>query len=155
MCEYINGDLLYIDVDYIAHQCNCITSYGKGLYKDIVNKYPDVDIYKQRTQNSVPGTICVMKQEDVDSPSIIHMFAQYSYSYANNKINDSRANRLEWFAICLDKISSIKNVKSIAFPKGVGCGMAGGKWENYDRLLNVFATKNKDIKVYIVNKIKG
>lgn len=49
--------------------------------------------------------------------------------------NDNVSKRLEYFENGLEKIKSIKNLQSLAFPYKIGCGLAGGSWEDYLKLL--------------------
>jgi len=138
---YINGDLL--DQEIIAHQCNCVSSSGKGLYTSVVSKYPWADIYRQRKNNSVPGTILHMG-------NIIHMFSQY-YPGGPNTTNDTKSLRLQWFTNCLNQISSL-NITSVSFPHYIGCGLARGNWDDYLNCIMIFARNNPHIKVNIVKK---
>ncbi len=40
--------------------------------------------------------------------------------------------------------------KQLAFPKEIGCCLAGGDWPTYKEMIMVFAHRNRDIKVDIV-----
>jgi hypothetical protein len=44
------------------------------------------------------------------------------------------------------------NIISIAFPYKIGCGLAGGKWEDYESMIYKFAKENPNIKVKIYKK---
>lgn len=123
----------------IAHQCNCTTTYGKGLYSDIIARYPDADVYK--TRDRVPGTISV-------NGGVIAMFAQYRPGK-----NRNGENREEWFRLCLAEISKL-DIDSIAFPYGIGCGLAGGNWSTYFEMIRQFAISNPKIKVVIAKHKK-
>ena len=39
------------------------------------------------------------------------------------------------------------NLPSIAFPEQIGCGLAGGDWGAYERMLEEFADANPDVRV--------
>ena len=140
---YVKGDLLDKRFKIIAHQCNCVSSSGSGLYSYIIGKYPWADIYQQRQNYSTPGTILQMN-------NIIHMFSQYYPGGPNNK-NDSKQLRLQWFKKCLDEIS-ILPIDNIAFPCYIGCGLARGNWDDYHDAIKMFAQNNTHIQVYIVKK---
>ena len=57
MIVVVEGDLLSIETDYIAHQCNCVTKAARGLAKALFAKYPEANIYRQRgMQPDKPGT---------------------------------------------------------------------------------------------------
>ena len=152
----IKADLLEFRLaECIAQQSNCVTRKGSGLYKSIVDKYPSVDIYKMRDHHSIPGSALQMKidgseKEDPNPKYVMHMFAQY---YPGKCIipADDAESRIEWFKDCLADIASQNMIKSIAFPKNIGCGLAGGDWNIYRRCLKDFAQKNPHIQVYIVD----
>ena len=44
------------------------------------------------------------------------------------------------------------NLPSIAFPEQIGCGLAGGDWGAYERMLEEFADANPDVRVYICRR---
>jgi hypothetical protein len=47
----------------------------------------------------------------------------------------------------------IKGLKSIAFPWRIGCGIADGDWDYYQRLIEIFSNKMPDVEVFIVKRI--
>eukprot|EP00055_Hartaetosiga_balthica_P009967 m.41038 g.41038 ORF g.41038 m.41038 type:complete len:427 (+) comp6973_c0_seq1:66-1346(+) len=150
------GDLLEAEEDFIVHQCNCVSTYAKGLAKVLFKKYPQADIYKSRKGHTVPGTISITGTK-VGAPNIINMFAQFSPGQPKSpeSSKDSKTCRLQWFDACLKEIeahgkkSSVGNIKSIAFPFQIGCGLAGGDWNKYKKLLDGFADRNKNTLVVI------
>jgi O-acetyl-ADP-ribose deacetylase (regulator of RNase III) len=136
----VNGDLLNATEQYIAHQCNCIGNRAYGLSAAIFKKFPASNVYKGRTEPDTPGTIRVIGR-------VINMFAQYSVKGPIRK--ETKDNREKWFAMCLNEISSIDNIQSIALPWNIGSGLAGGNWDSYSRMLEAFATSNPSIKVVL------
>ena len=52
---------------------------------------------------------------------------------------DSAVSRLEAFGKAIDQIAELPELKSIGFPYGIGCGLAGGDWNKHGRLLEDFA----------------
>jgi uracil-DNA glycosylase len=146
-----NVDICQLDkkkAQVIAHQCSCDKiKEGKGLYKSIVEAYPYADVYNQRDTPSKAGSITLCG--DRSNRYVLCMFSQ-KYPGAP-KTGDSSEERLLWFKKCLDKISKIINLKSIAFPYKIGCGLAKGKWVDYEKALINFAENNPTINVYIVS----
>jgi len=142
-----NSDLLELSTkesQVIAHQCNCMTRKGKGLSKSIFDKFPDADVYSSRVKASKPGTI---KLTGKNKRMVIAMFAQKRPGGPTK--DETREMREEWFKQCLDKISHIKGLKSIAFPDHIGCGLARGDWEKYKFMIENFAENNPLVKVMI------
>lgn len=140
----IKGDILSGDYETIVHQCNCVTSAGCGLYSAIAKVYPQADIYPLRTEPSRPGEIVVTKP-------VIGIMAQY-YPGWPNRTNDRRSRRLRWFKKCLDKIAALE-LDSVAFPHGIGCGLARGNWDDYERCISEFSDANPKVDVYVVKKV--
>jgi O-acetyl-ADP-ribose deacetylase (regulator of RNase III) len=142
--EILSGNLLDADTKYIAHQANCITSRALGLAHNIFLKWPTANIYSSRTKfhHDSPGTIKIT--ENHTGPNIIHMFGQYGPGKprgGQNSRTDGYQLRKQWFFQCLRAIMSIGALESIAFPYGIGCGLAGGHWGDYSAMLEFFADK--------------
>ena len=73
------------------------------------------------------------------------------YTYGQNKVIDDYNRREIWFNSRLKEIDRLVP-ESIAFPYGIGCGLAGGNWENYYNMLINFASRNPEMKVYLFHK---
>jgi hypothetical protein len=59
-----------------------------------------------------------------------------------------RARRVA-FAGCLLKMLRIPELRSAAFPWGIGCGAAGGDWDKYLPMLERFAARVRgDVLIY-------
>jgi hypothetical protein len=63
--------------------------------------------------------------------------------------NDTAEKRVNYFKSGLEKITWIKNVKCLAFPYFIGCGLAGGDWKVYSKILEEFSENNKNIEVVL------
>lgn len=135
----INGDLLEAKEQYIAHQCNCVSAgRAAGLASLLFYKYPYSDVYKTRKNHSVPGTISI-HGDGLSQRYVINMYAQYyPGKFRNEFSNDSNQMRQQYFKKCLEDIANIENLQSIAMPFNIGCGLAGGKWEDYSQILTDF-----------------
>lgn len=136
------GNVLDAEEEYIAQQCNCCTIASKHLAKSMFDRYPYANTYQHRTLNrtsrSIPGTIDIMGE--ANQKKIINMYAQY-YPGVSKYSNDSKQLRTSWFQDCLDKIR-LAGVKRLAMPCKIGCGAAGGDWNEYQSMLESFAVKN-------------
>ena len=56
-------------------------------------------------------------------------------NYYPKTYDDSIENREIWFKKCLEEIDKL-NLDEIVMPYKIGCGLAGGKWINYEKMLN-------------------
>lgn len=157
----IEGDLLKSDAKYICHQTNCFTSTGSNLAKAMFEKFPHSDIYAPRANyereelplpGENPGDI-VIKGNGVDERYVINMMSQMfsgGVRYPDGA-KDGFIARQRYFKDCLLKIMKIPALTSIAFPYKIGCGVAGGSWETYEQLIDIFSRvmKSKGDKTFI------
>jgi len=157
-----NSNLLESDAQYIVHQANCVTWKAAHLAYDIFKKFPYADIYEERYQK-------VMKDHNyTDKPGMIMIRGdgneqRYVIAILGQKFPgkpraaefeiDSFKKRQDYFFSGLQEIAKISNLKSIAFPWGIGCGAAGGNWKFYHNLIDKFSNHlGKNVEVSI-NKL--
>lgn len=147
------NNLLCSKEQYIAHQCNATSTYGKGLSKQIFSKYPYADIYSIRKKEGFdePANIIVKNDPNGQNVSVINMIAQRFPG--RPKSGDTSKMRVQWFAECLSQIENIDNIQSIAFPYQIGCGLARGDWKTYKKMIKDFAERS-GIKV-VIYKLGG
>lgn len=138
----VEGDLTTAKEKYIAHQCNCITKYAKGIAKTIFDKFPYSNIYTEREKYgaTIPGKIIICG-DGKQKRFIINMMGQVSPG--KPKFPETNEKRAEYFKECLDEITKIKNLTSIAFPYNIGCGLAKGNWPIYQKMIEEFAATVK------------
>lgn len=131
--KIIQGDLLDATESVICQQSNCITTTGRGLYEKIAERYPWSDTYANRSCRSTPGSIEVNTK---DGKSVVHMFAQVFPGRAKEGKNqgDGSLDRIRNFKKCLDEIDRLE-LGVVAMPYLIGCGLAGGEWEVYKKML--------------------
>mmetsp|Transcript_45967 Transcript_45967/g.121563 ORF Transcript_45967/g.121563 Transcript_45967/m.121563 type:complete len:199 (-) Transcript_45967:305-901(-) len=141
----IVGDILLAKEQYVCHQCNCVSRSAKGLAQALFSKYPWADVYRARSAKPVPGTIDIRCG---DGLKIINLFGQVTPGKPRGG-HDNKARREEYFAEALRAISKLDDLSSIAFPHSVGCGMAGGDWPKYQRMLQKFAAGLPDVQVVV------
>jgi O-acetyl-ADP-ribose deacetylase (regulator of RNase III) len=182
MATIIKGDLLSIEVDVIVQQCNCLTVYGKRLAA-VISTALGVDLYKSRRRvgrknlaveedRGIPGK-CILVKNATKYPAkypakyvacLLAQFAQGKPGIYNKDIvkhhgyKDNAVERILWFMealIYLEKQIKENNFKTVAFPKLIGCNMAGGDWNAYLHMINQFAKYCEDYgtKVYIVDPV--
>ena len=138
--NFVNGDILNATEDYIVQQVNATGNRNMGLASSIAKKYPLSNIYsgKFKVEPRIPGTIIIRDK-------VINIVGQINPGKPSG--NDSAINRITFFKNALNVIP--KNLVSIAFPMGIGCGLAGGDWNVYLNLIKQFKINNPDTKVTI------
>lgn len=79
----------------------------------------------------------------------------YWRHYPESAVVETFESRELWFATCLDALG--KHVDTldapvIAFPHGIGCGLAGGDWSHYKKMIEAFALSHPHARVITVRK---
>jgi len=131
------GNIFDAKEKYIVHQCNCVTNKAAHLSFDIFSRYPYANIYKGREGRDKPGSI-IVKGNGKDERYVINLLGQIYPGKPKYPIDDAKA-RKGFFFSGLQEIAKIKELESVAFPWGIGCGAAGGDWDFYHHLINKFA----------------
>jgi O-acetyl-ADP-ribose deacetylase (regulator of RNase III) len=162
--QIVEGDILQSKEQYIVQQCNCISVKAHGLSKTISVRFPHADSYARRIpmgsknlatveSRSDPGSIVVCGN-GLDERYVINAFGQYGMGkpYTLNNVGrqwiDGSEDRFKWFKSCLESISRLKP-QSVAFPWMIGCGLAGGCWDDYYSAIKVWSTLNPLIGVVL------
>jgi len=175
------GDITKLDVDVIVQQCNCLTVNSHGLSEVISNEL-GVNIYSHRTHvpgtknlacardRGMPGT-CVMADNETRSHSnvctpkrVACLLAQYApgksgrfyaKAVADAGLKDDAAERISWFRLALKELGEVireDGTRNVAFPKFIGCGLAGGDHETYMAAVAEFqASLGSEVCVHIVS----
>lgn len=140
MLEIINGNLLDSPDTYIAHQCNCVTKGASGVARAIFDKWPTANDYAEGTH----GKFGEVKIHQVGIPKfIVNMFTQYNTGDQSADEGKDRevafGNALLFMSRNLSRHSQeLKIPLTISFPYLIGCGLAGGNWDHYLTMLNLF-----------------
>jgi hypothetical protein len=164
--RYVHSDIRTVTDGYIFQQCNCVTLKPHGLAYDLEQAFPGTCPYlyrkPARTQQGMlshnvanletPGTVFILANEQ--GPNIVNMFAQYAPGKPGNvwqplidvdgkiAVADQASDREKYFQECLDAMFDYfefteEKVK-IAVPYKIGCGLAGGYWPRYEKMLRNF-----------------
>ena len=156
MIENITGNVLdYVGKNSIVcHQTNCRGVMGSGLAKQIRAKYQSVYLkYWSLCNMSKPtdllGTVQIV--ETNDGIRIANCFGQDGYGrykiYTSYEALESCFKYIKHYAE-----KSENNVNVIAFPYGIGCGLAGGDWNIVSAMIEkVFADWHGTVKIVRFN----
>ena len=161
----VKGDIFKTECNYICHQCNCIAVKPHGLSFKIRSEL-GVCPYSSRTNTEGRHNLAIKADRpDLGSISIIQspiknvkvvcMFGQYSYGkpgshfyYARNETFESRERA---FSDCLKEMERIPKDAVIAFPYKIGCGLAGGNFDRYYKMIERFAEGRKGNVIVVDN----
>ena len=147
MVLIVEGDLLDAKTDFIGHQCNCVTKTSLGLATEIFKKFPCANTYAKRKSPTEPGTILISSMDF--KQFIVNMYAQYK----PGKNNDMEP-RLKWFEMCLEQLAHRigKDTMTLGLPYLIGCGLAGGNWDEYQTSIKKFEDAHPNILVTLYKK---
>lgn len=133
--------------DVIGHQCNCVTKYGKGLSKDLFSLFPYADDYSTDSTR-ITGTVKI-HGDGKEKRYVANLFAQYYPGKC--RYCETSEKRIIWMKSCLNALGDFmtkNNLKTLALPYGIGCGLAGGDWTQYRNLIEEFSAEN-DIEIFL------
>ena len=143
MIEIITGDLLDATEKYICHQTNCLsTGQAAGIARAIFDRFPYADCYTNPQEKRIPGTIDI-RGDGSDNRYIVNMNGQV-YPGGSGYGIDGKETRAEYFWQALHILADIPNLESVAFPFRIGCAIAGGDWQHYFSMIELFAKEIKE-----------
>ena len=123
-------DLLKSDVDAIGHCANCFNTMGSGIAKQIKKTFPEAFESDSKTEigdKSKFGSFSVgfVKKPHNQIKFVYNLYGQYYYGRDSRKLNYESIDTalLKMRHDCISK-----PIKSIGFPKNMGCTLAGGDW---------------------------
>lgn len=160
----------------ICQQANCVGTDCKGLSAGIASTLPYGCPYKTRQRMPLPGKGGKLFAAPNSRPSpgtlqwgfpttneklpiVINFFSQwemggpekYNRVPPPDGLRDSASQRERWFQACLDELAGCQDLPaSVAFPENIGCGLGGGYWPTYRRMIERFAERRPETSVYVV-----
>lgn len=151
--EY-HGDLLNAKVDGIIHQCNCVSTGAIGLAKIIFKAHPEANGYRQNPDTGRFGEFNIIFVDKAPYRAVVNLYTQLYPGVPGPVELDTAEIRLEKFGNAIRELfeSSYPILSSFAFPKGIGCGYAGGNWNQYRATILDVASQFPFIEIHIVEK---
>lgn len=143
--------------EIICHQVNCRGVMGAGIAKEIKTRVPTVfklyqDLCASYASNpkDLLGFALVVETNDSNDKFIANLFAQDDIRKgADDKTVYTDYNAL---AEALDKVVDMAvayGVKTVAVPLGMGCGLAGGDWNEVKKILKAsFQNAPVDLEIW-------
>ncbi len=168
--EIIQGNILTNNTtsDYIIQQCNCLTVRSHGLSATLEKAYPYAKVYSTRRaignrnlaipeDRDTVGTYKILS--DPEGPHVVCLFGQhrpgklntpYFNNYPESNPPESAVSRLTWFKDALHSfVADLPDLEGderyvLKFPYKIGCGLAGGNWNDYYKVLQDMCENYKD-----------
>lgn len=136
--QIVRGDLLDAG-GYICHQVNCHGVMGAGVAKQIASKWPNVkkeytafcnsNASKQNLLGEIQAVAVNGSTQKKHDPVVINIFGQLDYGHDGIYTDYSALTR------AFKKMNKLYKGKTLAFPYGFGCGLAGGEWQDVETLM--------------------
>jgi O-acetyl-ADP-ribose deacetylase (regulator of RNase III) len=146
MIHYIDGDLIELakqgTFDVIVHGCNCQNVMGAGIALQIAQTWPQA-VRADVMCNSMLGKYseCV-----VGNLTIINAYTQMYPGVAQYGVDSNMHRLLAIHKVFSQLDKTLKKDAMIGIPK-IGAGLAGGKWETIEKVINCAITKHDIIVV--------
>lgn len=131
MIKVISGDLLDAKEPLIVHQVNCMGVMGKGVAKQIKEKWPEVydgysELCKSYGHFRTELLGCVYWKCVGINKYIGNVFGQYGCASDGKRHTD--------YAALKEGLLKVRDFSEggrigIAMPYGIGCGNGGGDWD--------------------------
>lgn len=150
--EVIEGNIVHCTERLIVQQVNCMGKMGKGVAKAIADKFKNVkpryEIHceKHFFDKSLLGTVLYIEQETKNrSIYIANVFGQFDIGELFQQTNYLKLLKglQDVNNFCIEH-----NIKEIAMPYGMSCGLAGGDWNKVIRIIEHALTDVEKIKLY-------
>jgi O-acetyl-ADP-ribose deacetylase (regulator of RNase III) len=146
-----SGDLLEAnDYDVGCHVANCFCAFGSGIAYQIKKKFPEAyaaDCITKRGDLSKLGsfTLAQVKNNNNRLIFIANMYAQYGFSS-----NPGEERVLNYSALkkCLMGVKDYFPNKIIGVPYKIGCGLAGGDYQEVLSILDEIFGDSGHLVIY-------
>ncbi len=150
--QYIKGDATSPQAKgtkLIVHICNTIGGWGKGFVLAISKRWKEPEAeyrkwHRERAKNDFDlGAVQIVQVTDYIY--VGNMVGQKGIKTGSNGV----PIRYEAVKDCLDKIANeAKHLNASVHMPRIGCGLAGGKWEKIEPIINETLLVN-DIATYV------
>ena len=153
----INGDLTKVfgephNIKYIVHQTNMKTKDGKGegLAHSVFSEWPQANSYNGTAKRGKIGHNIIIQVSARPDKYVVNLNGQI-YPGKPKFPGDSTEDRVKYFTKAIKRLmSKLSPGDSVAFPNRIGCGLAGGKWSTYRKIIKDTAAEYPGVAVYIV-----
>lgn len=136
----VKGNLLHSDCDIIMHQCNCNSTMGTGLAKQIKERYPAA--YAIDKECPFPPEIKFGKYTNARAHNhigriveIVNLYGQLGYGRDEQQTDYEKLKSALFMYFSNATEQGYLAGKKIGIPEGMGCGNAGGDWAEMMKIL--------------------
>jgi len=143
--HYITGDATHPignGKKIIPHICNNIGAWGKGFVLAISNRWNFPEKEYRNLKQYILGTVQFVPVED--DIIVANMIAQHGIKDSPTGQKPIRYHSLYTALVTVNKFAS--NINATLHIPRVGCGLAGGEWNEVERI--IMKTITVDVYVY-------
>lgn len=146
--EIVHGNLIIAFekgyINFMAHCCNMQNVMNAGIAKQIRNAFPQA--YTADTQWYKGNSPLMFKHVSIahikEGQYIANVYGQEFYGTKRKQLNE------EYLRSGLTELSSfIEDDDIIGLPYGIGCGLAGGNWDDVYKIIQEVLV-NHNVKIY-------
>lgn len=158
--KMINLDIMSVETGIICHQVNTLGLMGRGLAKEIKERYPQV-YTKYRTickyflnPEMLYGNIAFIQV--TDKLYVSNLFSQVGLIKADRISPTDYGLLKECLIKTIEKRNEIYETSNIMYeiylPFKIGCGLAGGSWEE---VLKIISEIEQEFSIEFIVCVKG
>lgn len=151
--EYVTGNILEGDEEFVVQGCNAQGVMGSGLAKAIRDKYPKV-YHEYRKAYEDGGNYLELGDliwVDVGERIIINAITQQNFGRDPNRLYVSY-NAIQMVVQALnEELGDLDAPPRVSFPL-IGCGLANGSWKIVGEIIEEFSTDFQPV-VYLLDGI--
>jgi O-acetyl-ADP-ribose deacetylase (regulator of RNase III) len=155
--KVIKGDMVLSyknkELDAYAHQCNCFNRMGRGIAPLLAKVNPEV---REVDNSTIEGDMSKLGtfSKTPPSPVVYNIYGQYhwnAYKVAPNRNTDYNALQICLLAVKDDLVLQQKDVITLGLPL-IGCGLAGGAWDNvvYPMICSIFNNTKVEVTIFVL-----
>lgn len=160
MITEVTGDIFNnLELDAIAHQCNCFHTMGGGIARIIAQKYPLALEADKRTaygsKDKLGDVSTALVQHELDNSKnivIFNCYSQYNFGGGVQTHYDSVRKVFNFIKTIGEQtlflVGSVGPL-TLGIPYGYGCGLAGGDWTIVRGIIDEVFGDSKNINVQI------
>ena len=152
--KYVRGDLLDaagdVEVDAIAHCCNCFCTMGSGIAPKIKRRWPEVYEADCQTKKGDPKKLGSFSKATVMDGllTVYNLYGQFGYGKRDQGLRDlnydALFNALDSMAVDV----LVQGGKTVGLPL-IGCGLAGGVWHVVEAMIEAtLVARGLEVIVY-------
>lgn len=135
---------------FLVHCCNCFHTMGAGVAKEVRRRYPAAYRADLLTEYGDPKKLGSYSFADLDPRVVFNLYAQFRYGGVRDLDMEALSRGLSKIANCAAEQNE-RGVKTPIVTYKIGCGLAGGDWEEVVEILDSISV-DFDVQIIVADK---